>query len=260
LAYWWWFERFGSAGGQYFDSEMNATINSEAGVRALEDLKDQNQFMAPDVGSYGYIETVEAFGNGKAFATISWPALGKMALDPESSQVVGKVGYAVVPGYEVDGKINKKTTAAPGFSIVVPKSEYSHLGNSEASYLLAQWLTSSENMKEGILDLTGNTDPIRISNFEDPDIQSGLPGGDLFVAAMKNNLAQAWPDLLIPGSAEYSQILEVKIQDYMSGNIDSAQEAMDQAAEEWDKVTEKLGRDRQKAYYQAFSEAFFGAE
>ena len=139
-------------------------------------------------------------------------------------------------------------------------TEYSHLGNSEASYLLAQWLTSPENLKEGILDLTGNTDPIRVSNFEDPDIQNGLPGGDLFVAAMKDNLAQAWPDLIIPGSAEYSQILEIKLQDYLSGNIDSAQEALDQAAEEWDKVTEKLGKDRQKEYYQAFSNAFFGSE
>lgn len=57
------------------------------------------------------------------------------------------------------------------------------------------------------------------------------------------------PDLQIPGQDEYLRALDTEISSALSGNK-SAQEALDAAAEEWNKITQRRGLDQQLNYWQ----------
>ena len=55
-------------------------------------------------------------------------------------------------------------------------------------------------------------------------------------------------ELRIPGGFEYYDSLDIQVQKALAGEI-SAQEALDQAAENWKKITKSLGADKQKEMY-----------
>jgi multiple sugar transport system substrate-binding protein len=58
------------------------------------------------------------------------------------------------------------------------------------------------------------------------------------------------PYLRIPGSFEYWDILDKNLSATMSGSK-TAQQALDETAQSWEAVTDRIGRDKQKADYQA---------
>src|SRR5438105_11256929 len=55
-------------------------------------------------------------------------------------------------------------------------------------------------------------------------------------------------DLRIMGFFEYVQPLELAVSQVMAGQAD-AQKALDEAAQAWDQITNKFGKDKQKALY-----------
>lgn len=252
VTYDWFGQRLWSGGGSYFDADMNPGINSEAGVRALEDMKALNQFMPPDVLSYGYVETVAAMSNGTTFSNITWPAAGKAVNDSSTSRTAGRWGFATVPGYVVDGSPNPKSMSAPGYNFIV--SEFSE-GNKEAIYLYGQWLTSPENLTIAAANPRGNTDAIRRATFESPEMARIFPGAPSYLEAQLANLEQAVPDPILPGYAEYTQALEIEISNFMTGN-GSAQEALDKVADQWNDITDGFGREQQLEIWTKFNEAY----
>lgn len=250
--YWWFWQRLWSNGGTYFADDMSAAINSPEGVKALEDMKDLNQFMPPDVLSYGYVETVAAMQNGTAFSNITWPAAGKNVADPATSKTAGMWGYATVPGYVVEGSPNPKSMSAPGYNLIVP--EYSKQ-NKEAAYLYAQWIVSPENLIVANSNPQGNTDVIRTSIFDDPKMGEIFDGAEEYLQSQKANLGQAVPDPIMPGYTEYTQALEIEISTFLTGGK-SAQQALDDAASAWNKTTDGFGREQQQQIWQNFLNAY----
>jgi multiple sugar transport system substrate-binding protein len=252
--YWWFWQRLWSGGGTYFNDDGSAAINSEAGVKALEDMKAMSAFMPKDALSYGYVETVEAMTSGAAFSNITWPAAGKNANDPATSKTAGKWGYALVPGYVVNGAPNPKSMAAPGYTIIV--SSYSKK-DKEACYLYTQWYTSPENLIEADKNLKGNTDVIRESIFTDSSMADLFPGADTYLEAQKANLGVAVPDPVLPGYGEYTQALEIEISNVLTGGK-SAKDALDTAAKKWDEITDAFGRENQLLVWQNFLATYNG--
>ena len=254
LNYWWFWQRLWSGGGTYFHDDMSAAVNSPAGVQALEDMIAMEAVMSPDALSFGYVESVEAMTSGTAFSNITWPAAGKNANDPETSTTVGKWGYATVPGYVVDGQVNQRSMSAPGYTILV--SNYADV-NKEAAYLYTQWFTSPENLIKANQNLGGNTDVVRASIFADPSMAEIFPGADEYLDAQKANLAQAVPDPVLPGYGEYAQALEIELGNALTGQK-SPQEALDDAAEAWDEITDSYGREEQLQVWQNFLASIAG--
>ena len=255
FVYPWFYQRLAGLGGSYFTEGMKPGINSPAGVQALEDLKEMNQWMSPDVLSFGYMETVTAFAQGQAAMLNTWPAAAKNIVNAEESEVVGKVGYTVTPGYVLDGELNQLTMTVPGYSIIVN----AHTKQPpEAVYLVAQWLTSPEQLKRANLNLAGNTDVIRQSIFNDPEVREKIPGGGEYLDAQMANMAQGYPELVLPGSEEYSQVVEIEVSRYMTGETATAQEAVDNMAEEWERVTDKHGREKQEELYNDYLDSYYG--
>lgn len=250
--YFWFFQRFGALQGQYFDpATMKPGINGPEGIKALQDLKDQNQFMAPDVLSWGYVEVLTAYAQGHAAMTTTWPALGKTVEDPTQSKVVGRTGYATVPGYLLNGKLSARSTTAPGYCLTV--SRYSK--NPLATYLYSQFVTSPEILKYADMNPGGNTDAIRVSVYADPQVRNQFAGAVAYLDAQRANGQQAHPELIIPGSSEYTEALEIQLSRFMSGGV-SAEAALDQAAADWERITNRHGRDKQKAVYAAFVQTY----
>ena len=57
-------------------------------------------------------------------------------------------------------------------------------------------------------------------------------------------------DLRIPGGGEYYNKLDVATSRFMAGEI-SAEKAMKIASDDWNRTTDRLGRERQKDLYLA---------
>jgi multiple sugar transport system substrate-binding protein len=55
-------------------------------------------------------------------------------------------------------------------------------------------------------------------------------------------------DLRIPGIPEYKDTLEIAVTKALVGEA-TPQEALDEAAAEWEKITDRLGRDQQAQFY-----------
>jgi len=246
----WYNHWLGAANGFYFDKNMNTLINSPAGVRALSTMKELNQFMSPGYMEKTFMSNMVDFVTGKAFCVITWGAFAVgSALHPKSV-VQGKIGYGVPPGFEINGKAHQSSQMAGGYSMLI--SKYSK--HPEAAYLVAQYMTSPSSLFQMIQVPYGSTEAIRRSTFEDPRLPTLYPGLGEFTKAQLACIEVGHPDPIIPGYHEYRSKLEIQINNCMVGKI-TPQEALDKAAEDWDKITQRMGKSRQRKYYKFLMEA-----
>jgi len=128
-------------------------------------------------------------------------------------------------------------------------------GSKEAAYLYCQWFTSPENLIIADNNPKGNTDVLRKSIFNAPIEDKIFPGAGAYNKAHELNLAHAVPDPILPGYTKYTDALEIEISNFMTGGK-SAQSALDDAAKEWDKITDSYSRDKQLAVYKNFLKTY----
>jgi multiple sugar transport system substrate-binding protein len=239
-------ERFRTAGGKFFDPDtMKATINSEAGVRSLDHLVKMRRYMPPGVDSWGYMEQIGAWLAGDIAMTISWPGLGRASAgygsDHEAmgwlpkSAIAGKVGYALPPG------------GAPqqGGSFCLGVATLSE--NKDAAYLMAQWMNSSDVHPSRSMLPYGIRDPIRFSEFADPEYNALWPDAPEYLETLKQGSATALMDLSVRSANAYWDALARGVQAAITGT--PSQEALDGIAAEWDEITERIGVEKQKKAY-----------
>ena len=74
-----------------------------------------------------------------------------------------------------------------------------------------------------------------------------------YLDVVKDNLNHIFPDINIPGSAEYLDALDVAVTSALSGTADVTG-ALNTAATTWDKITQSLDANRQKKIYNAMLE------
>jgi multiple sugar transport system substrate-binding protein len=243
-------ERFRNLGGRFFDPEtMKATVNSEAGVKALTQMVEQNACMTPGVETWGFIENFSALSAGEIAMTISWPPVGRWAqgvnVDDAAlswvpkSEVVDKIGYSVNPGGHSE--------LASGFIMGVSADSK----NQEAAYLYAQWMNSKAQSLQNVMRPVGLRDPFRASHYASPEYQALWPTAPEYLKVLEEGAAN--------GYADFSLIDTFKYQDAMSRAVISAiggtdpQEALDALAAEWDQLTEQIGVDKQREVYTAWA-------
>ena len=83
-------------------------------------------------------------------------------------------------------------------------------------------------------------------------IDAGYMEGDAkaYLQAIERNISdpRAMPDLKIPGSAKYIEVIDMYTTKALAKEI-SAKEACKAIYDEWQKITDDFGRDKQKKAY-----------
>jgi len=262
---WWFFSRFGSAGGIYFDDDMHPLINKEEGVRALQSMKDVIPYCPPGVLKFGYDEHKDAFILGGCAFLVQWPCIGKKSEDPAVSKVVGKVKYEVDPGFDVGGTLNQRGNLAWGRVMAISKFSK----NPEAAYRLIHYL-SAEKSRWGVnwvADPRTGLDLYRTYQTQHPelwrqrwkeDIETApinWPTLEIYLETAGKNIEHGFPELTIPGTFEYYDALSINISSVLAGEM-SPKDALDRSAAEWEKITDRIGRDAQKKMWADLKEGW----
>ncbi len=238
-------ERFRNEGGRFFDDDtMRAQINSDAGVSALAGMIAEHEFMPPGVEAWGPIEVLSAWLVGDLAMMGWWPPPGRWSdgfFDADilsfvpTSEVAGKVGYALPPG--------GAPQLAAGFSLSVSSDSE----NKEAAYLFAQWLNSKEVSLERVQLPYALRDPFRTSHFQSEEYQNSWGNANEYLDTLQAGAETGLLDLSIRSTAAYEESLTRAITAAFGG--EDPQTALDQAAEEWDRLTDRIGVDVQKRSY-----------
>jgi multiple sugar transport system substrate-binding protein len=244
----WFYDHFRINGGKFFDDNMKATINSEAGVKTLQEMVASNKYMPPGVEKWDFVGVLSAWLSGKVGMIITWPPIGRwsegygtsteqLSWVPKTT-VAGKVGYAIPPGGHSE--------IAGGFNLGVSADSK----NKEAAYLFTQWLQSRDISLQRVKLPFTLRDPYRLSHYSDPLYNSLWPAAKDYLATLKAAGEAGLADPALPAAREYEDALDKAVTEAMGGGDPKA--ALDKAAAAWDAITERVGVDKQKAAWQEF--------
>lgn len=207
---------------------------------------------------------------GHAAAGITWPvaadAPGAVAL-PESADAATtdapRWGIAAVPGSTesyVAGQKRWEARPEEDPASVPVLGLHGRLGSiarssrrtAAAANLLA--MLSTADWSTRVLHASAGTGPSRTTHLDQPDrwVDAPLAGESARQYAAVIQETQRAPLWLIvpriPGQARYLAALDEAVRAAVKGD-QAPEEALQAAAAEWQKITDELGRDRQKAAY-----------
>ncbi len=246
-----WMPRYASQHQLLFDDDMRPLINARAGIAATESYLKTIPYSPPRILEKGnhYNYTLPIYRRGEAFAHIITMALAKM-LNLNSSPVKDKFMCALMPGIKKGGRLVRRTSFIYGNNLVVSRSSK----QKELAFLYAMWLSDPDISARSISVTTGIADPYRFNHLRDPQVRS------IYTAQALESLSQhvgiAVPaGTGLPGDAEYIGALNKNLWAASKGEI-TAKQAMDKVATEWEAITDKHGREKQKGYWRAFQQKF----
>jgi multiple sugar transport system substrate-binding protein len=243
-------ERFRDAGGRFFDPRtMRATINGAAGVKAFTAMRSDLRFMPPGVEKFTFAENLAVFLSGQAAMTVSWPPVGRwaagyggghkaLAFVPRS-KVAGSVGYALPP----DGH--------PQLAIGHALSVSSNSRNKEAAWLFIQWLNSEEVSLKRVQLPYALRDPFRTSHFASAEYRSRWPDAEKYLATLGKAAEIGMLDLSIIATDKYEEALRRGLSRLWAD--EDAKAILDDVAADWDRITDRVGVEKQRAAYAAWS-------
>ena len=243
------FQQFRNNGGTFFDPKtMKALINNPIGVKTMQQILDLTSAQPPGVNKLDVVSAWVTWLQGKSAMIYSWPPTGRMSENYAQrdkafsflpkSKIVGKVGYAVIPG--------KNGEHAGSFLKCISADSK----NQELAYLMAQWQTSPSISLQRVMLPYTLRDPYRISHFKSARYRSLWPGAKEYLIGLNNGANNAVIDMVMTGAADYANALDRAMTAMYAG--EDVKKGLDGAAKEWDAITEKLGVDSQRAAYAQF--------
>ena len=158
----------------------------------------------------------------------------------EASKIVGKIRTGLAPGRIIDGKLIRRTVWWPNITLAVStQSKYT-----DVAYLWMQWANSPSMFTFMVGNPAGYYDPFQNSDFKDPVVVASYH--DYHVPTMTSSIEHSVPPLNLNGASEYETALDNNVQAVISGTK-TAEQAMKDASDEWNKITDRLGREKQVA-------------
>jgi len=248
LTLFFWMQQFRVAGGRFFDLEtMKSTMNSDIGVSTLQALVDRTQYMPPGNATWGFVEMLSAWLAGQVAMTVSWPAIGRWAegvgTDHEAMTWIPQTTIANKVGY---GLVGKNPGIAPGFALAVSASSR----KKESAYLFNQWANSKKISLERTKTPVSIRDPFRISHYESAELAAQWPNAAAFLKTLREGGELGMQDLSLRNTAAYQEIISNALQSAIGGT--DPKKALDQAANDMNDLTERVGVDLQRDAYKAW--------
>jgi len=219
-----------SFGGDIFNSSMQPTFNSQAGIDGLQYYVDlRNKWGVTPKASTTYDETENGpiYLNGNVALMWHWSHIASWAEMEDRSKIIGKNGYTVFP--VSDKSITPTTLSIYWFWAVSKASKHP-----EEAYKLIKWLTNKENDK---FDAQMGTIACRLSTYHDPEILDKFP----FYTNIEKSLAgEAKTTPQIPEYAQVDDIIGVACSKVIAGEM-SAKKALNDAAAKVEELMKKAG-------------------
>lgn len=124
-----------------WNKEFEPVLNwNDNGKQALDEWLDIKPFTPPSSNEMGYAESVNAFSQGNGAMFLNWYMVFSDVENPDSSEVAGKVAYALPPRTPGDGP---KHEYLGGFQIAINAQSK----NPEASHRFIAFLSSDEGQE-----------------------------------------------------------------------------------------------------------------
>lgn len=246
----------------YFDPDtLKPRINNPGFVRALEIWIDTLKFGPPGMANFAGHDVRNSFVAGQAAMAIDWADMGVHAVNSPASVIKDKIGYAQIPGsLEVfdsrsgkwDKRPNQVSSISGNWSFFVSKASK----HKDLAFAFAAYMTSKELTKK-LTAISGTAvNPSRHSHFDDAASwnQSGFSteSARAYLDEITRSLSNpnVVYDITIPGAGEYYQVFDELVARAVKGEL-PPKKALDMVAAEWEKITDRLGREQQIAYYRA---------
>jgi multiple sugar transport system substrate-binding protein len=248
--YGWFLEEFRNRHGKFFNADtMDATLSSDAGKATLARMVASNKTMPAGIEKWGFIEVLTAWMAGQlAMIGGTWPPIGRWSegygagtkqlnfVPP--SKVAGNVGYSIMPeGHSAHNA---------GFLIGVSADSK----QKEAAYLFVQWANSPTISLQRCMLPYALRDPFRLSHYSSPQYRGLWPYAGDYLDTLKSGADGCLLDIIMPGSAEYNDAADKVVTAAQAGT--AVDEALAQGDAAFNATTDRIGREKQKAAYQAF--------
>ena len=188
-------------GGSLWDeARMLSTIDEPPARQAVRFVRDHviGEIAHRGVLAYEEPESLALFVQGGAIFHRNWPYAWKVADDPKSSKIAGKVGMAALPGFPG----HKGASTLGGWQLGI--SRFST--KPDLAWRFAAFIASAEIQKR--IALAAGRAPSRVALFGDPEINAAMPQ----LKSLVETFAQAAPR---PTTAVYVPLSNV-MQRYFS--------------------------------------------
>jgi multiple sugar transport system substrate-binding protein len=236
-----------SFGGSYFDPDtMKPGVNSKEAMNGYKMIERLLKSGPPDGAAWNYTEMHNAFLHGDIAMMVEWNEATFEIW--EESRVKDKILYGPAPGVMIGGKLHRPALQAWGWCAAISSDSK----NPDMAYEYLHFNASPKVSLEDFAIPINGLEPWRASHFSDEAIElwSELtPAAPNMLNAMKESGKNGVSDLRIPGMFEYYDAVAIEFGLALTGQKDP-QDALDSAAEEWDKITERRGKEDQKRAYQ----------
>lgn len=240
-------------------STMKPQVASPPFVEALADLKNmatENSVNAtPDV-------TFQAVYSGDAVAALGWPSKSKPLTAGEgstSAEQRGSLAVTATPGgdrvydFRRQEWKNQISGATQNVEVVgISGLLVSMVSDNQREYSAIEFLkwVSDSKIILSVAPDSPRTGPVRVSHLGNIGKWTGesvsLDLADEYAATVreihKSNLVVLFPR--IPGSHRYYTVLDAGVRSALTGKK-SPQEALDSVAQQWEEITESIGRKKQ---------------
>ncbi|MCP4382011.1 MAG: sugar ABC transporter substrate-binding protein [Hyphomicrobiales bacterium] len=161
-------------GGEYHNADWRSTLNTPAGIAALDQYKTNvNEYGPLGSASFSFDEAFNVMAQGDAYSYITYNFFRTSIDDPSQSTVAGKVEIMPVPGQEPG--VGASLNGAWGWAI--PKSS----PNPEAAWTFLKWVESKKIATERALQ---GGSPTRTDVFDDAELNAKYP----YTSSMKDML------------------------------------------------------------------------
>ncbi len=248
-------------GGFYFELDtMKSLINTPGFVRALEYFVAAQDLYPPGGKNMSFPQVIKAFGRGEAVFSDSWDDPFIQAMEP-GNPLRNKVAAALSPGsrevwnrnsgqWDPFPDVNYVPYIAYGWTSAVARASR----HKQAAFDFLGFYANRKNHQSDMLIGRFGMNPFRQSDL-DERFWIERAGWSKEVAQsyvqtlekMKNSNNKVL-DLRIHRGQEYVQILSVGVYRALTGR-DTPQAALDEVARRWDRLTRRVGVDKQRDAY-----------
>ncbi len=265
----------GTSQGAFFDTaDMTPLYNNDAFAEALRVYGETGDYGPSDEINLDVGDTRSLFTSGRCALTLDWGDIGTLAIDPDTSRVIDKVGAVALPGssrvldrdsgtlvdctpeicpHAVDGINHAPFAAFGGWSGGVNSKADDAV--KEAAYAFFSYVSQPAQSNIDVTIGATGFNPYRTSQFENLDnwVSAGMSqeAAENYLSAIQTSLnsPNMVLDLRIPQNQRYQQIvLDTAIARFLAGEL-NIEATMQSISEGWSEVTEEMGmKDQLSAY------------